>query len=74
MILQVGKLNSPFPIRREEDGRHFTYLDTAGTPVVAIRNVGPLTEKHIQDFSLEFTFARYIFITEFLYSQSNEVY
>ncbi len=45
-------------MKRKEDSKHFTYLDVAGRPVITIENIGELTEKHIQDFQLEFTFAK----------------
>ena len=44
--------------KRGKDSLHYTYLDTNGRPVLEIRNVGPMTEKHIEDFQLEFKFAR----------------
>lgn len=49
---QVGKFHSPYPTAREADSLHYTYLDTTGRPVVTIRNVGDLTEKHIEDFQV----------------------
>jgi len=62
--VEVGKLNSPFPLKREKDERHYTYLDTTGRPVIVIKNVGDLTEKHIQDFQLEFKFPKSAMIRE----------
>ena len=56
--LQVGKLHTPYLVKRGKDSLHYTYLDTNGRPVLEIRNVGPMTEKHIEDFQLEFKFAR----------------
>lgn len=61
---RIGKFKSPFPCIRAEDGLHYTYLDTEGRPVVTINNDGYLTEKHIQDFILEFTFPRTSMIHE----------
>jgi len=55
---QVGKLHTPYPVKRGKDSLHYTYLDTNGRPVLEIRNIGPMTEKHIEDFQLEFKFAR----------------
>ena len=54
----VGKLHTPYPLSRKSDGRHYTYLDTQGRPVVRVTNIGDLSEKHIQDFQLEFTFPK----------------
>ena len=55
---KVDKLHTPFPVSRKADTLHYTYLDTKGRPVIAVENVGELTEKHIQDFQLEFTFPK----------------
>merc|ERR1712080_737445 len=54
------ELSTPFPIARTEDTQHFTYLDTMGRTVVTLRtNPGQLlTESHIQDFQLQFTYHR----------------
>jgi oligosaccharyltransferase complex subunit alpha (ribophorin I) len=35
----VGKLNTPYPMKREKDTKHFTYLDTKGRPVINIRSI-----------------------------------
>jgi oligosaccharyltransferase complex subunit alpha (ribophorin I) len=61
---QVGKFHSPYPTSRKGDALHFTYLDTKGRPVVNIENIGVLTEKHIQDFQLEFIFPKSFMIHE----------
>lgn len=61
---KVGKWHSPYPTKRGADGLHFTYLDTHGRPVINIRNVGDLTEKHIQDFQLEFEYPKSSMIRE----------
>jgi len=61
---QVGKIHSPYPTQRQGDGLHFTYLDTKGRPVITVTNEGDLTEKHIQDFQLEFTFPKASMIHE----------
>jgi len=55
---QVGKLHTPYPVKRGKDSLHYTYLDTNGRPVIEIKNSGPMTEKHIEDFQLEFKFSR----------------
>jgi len=55
---QVGKLHTPYPVKRGQDSLHYTYLDTNGRPVLEIRNIGSMTEKHIEDFQLEFKFSR----------------
>merc|ERR1711936_1189761 len=54
----VGKFDSPYPIERLPDTLHYTYLDIKGRPVVTVKNVGDLTEKHIMDFELEFKFSK----------------
>jgi len=55
---KVGKLHTPYPVKRGKDSLHYTYLDTNGRPVLEIKNIGSMTEKHIEDFQLEFEFAR----------------
>ena len=52
-------MHTPYKTSRLPDTKHYTYLDVQGRPVVTIRNVGELTEKHIQDFQLEFVLPRY---------------
>ncbi len=55
---KVRKLHTPYPMSREADSKHYTYLDVQGRPVVTIKNVAELTERHIEDFQLEFLFPR----------------
>lgn len=52
------KLHTPYTVKREKDSLHYTYLDTKGRPVLVLKNVGRMTEKHIQDFQLEFKFPK----------------
>ena len=54
----MGKIHTPYKVKREPDTLHYTYLDTKGRPVLTVRNVGRMGEKHIQDFQLEFKFAK----------------
>ena len=54
----IGKQHTPYPMKRESDTKHFTYLDTSGRPVVNVRALHDLAEKHIQDFQLEFKFPK----------------
>jgi len=61
---EVGKLHTPFPVKRGADSLHYTYLDTKGRPVVTLRNVGKLTDRHIQDFQLEFKFSKMSMLRE----------
>merc|ERR1712037_331973 len=58
--------DTPFPISRGEDKKHFTYLDTTGRTVVVL-STGPgqlLTEAHIQDFQLQFTYPHRTMLAE----------
>jgi len=68
VILPEGVSNidmaTPYPVKREQDGKHFTYLDTTGRTVVVFKSVGELTENHIQDFQLQFTFAHRMMLME----------
>merc|ERR1719369_433935 len=60
------QLDTPFPISRGEDKKHYTYLDTPGRTVVVL-STGPgqlLTEAHIQDFQLQFTYPHRTMLTE----------
>jgi len=50
------ELSTPYPVAREKDGQHFTYLDTTGRTVIVFKSIGELTENHIQDFQLQFIF------------------
>lgn len=50
------ELSTPYSVERQDDAKHFTYLDTAGRTVVVIKTVGLLTENHVQDFQLQFSF------------------
>lgn len=50
------KLDTPFPMKRDEDSKHYTYLDTTGRTVVYLRSNRLLTESHIQDFQLQFSY------------------
>ena len=72
--LQVGKLNEPYPVSRGKDSLHFTYLDTKGRPVITVDNVGDLTEKHIQDFQLDFKFPKYDFIGHLSFDCVNDFF
>ena len=57
-------MHTPYKTTRLPDTKHYTYLDVQGRPVVTIKNVGELTEKHIQDFQLEFVLPRYVCIVQ----------
>ena len=61
-------MHTPYKTSRLPDTKHYTYLDVQGRPVVTIKNVGELTEKHIQDFQLEFDLPRYV---DFIYLRIN---
>jgi oligosaccharyltransferase complex subunit alpha (ribophorin I) len=61
---KVGKFDAPYPTSMQADGLHFTYLDTYGRPVVTVRNIGDMTEKHIMDFQLAFKFSMLTMIRE----------
>ncbi|XP_076447729.1 dolichyl-diphosphooligosaccharide--protein glycosyltransferase subunit 1-like [Babylonia areolata] len=61
VILPEGSKNieikTPFEVKRESDSLHYTYLDTAGRPVV-VMSKSRLVEQHIQDFEVHYTFTR----------------
>jgi oligosaccharyltransferase complex subunit alpha (ribophorin I) len=58
------ELSTPYPVKRESNGKHFTYLDTTGRTVVVFKSIGGLTEMHIQDFQLQFTFTHKSMLVE----------
>jgi len=51
------KFNAPFKVLRSNDELHYTYLDTLGRPVI-VATATDLTEHHIQDFQLSYTFQK----------------
>jgi oligosaccharyltransferase complex subunit alpha (ribophorin I) len=57
------KLSTPYPVKRDADELHYTYLDTVGRPVVTLHKDN-LVENHIQDFTLHYTFHRYMLLQE----------
>jgi oligosaccharyltransferase complex subunit alpha (ribophorin I) len=57
------KLTPPYPVKRDADQLHYTYLDTVGRPVVTLHKSN-LVENHIQDFTLQYTFHRYMLFQE----------
>ena len=61
---EVPKMHTPYPMKRDGDSLHFTYLDTKGRPVITIKNIGKMAEKHIQDFQLEFKFNKMSMLRE----------
>ena len=48
---EVVKLVTPYDVKRREQKKHFTYLDTVGRPVVEASK-DDLVEGHIQDFEV----------------------
>jgi len=58
------ELNTPYSVTRRDDGKHFTYLDTSGRTVVTFYTNKMLTENHIQDFQIGFTYTHSTMISE----------
>lgn len=58
------ELKTPYPMTRQEDGLHHTYLDTTGRTVVHLYTNKLLTENHIQDFQISFTYPHRSMVTE----------
>lgn len=56
-------LKTPFPVERDNDKLHYTYLDTMGRPVIILRKTN-LVEQHAQDFELRYTFPKYLLLQE----------
>jgi len=57
------KLQTPYPVKRDPDELHYTYLDTVGRPVIVLHK-NNLVENHIQDFTVHYTFHRYMLLQE----------
>ncbi|KAG1698139.1 Dolichyl-diphosphooligosaccharide--protein glycosyltransferase subunit 1 [Nymphon striatum] len=57
------KLNIPYPVKRDNNGLHYTYLDTTGRPLLTAHKSN-LVENHIQDFQLNYTFERVLMFQE----------
>jgi len=58
------ELKTPYSMTRREDGLHHTYLDTTGRTVVHLYTNKLLTEQHIQDFQISFTYPHRSMVTE----------
>jgi oligosaccharyltransferase complex subunit alpha (ribophorin I) len=58
------KLSTPYPMTRGEDSLHYTYLDTTGRTVVSLYSNKLLSENHIQDFQLGFTYPHRTMLSE----------
>ncbi|XP_041347808.1 dolichyl-diphosphooligosaccharide--protein glycosyltransferase subunit 1-like [Gigantopelta aegis] len=57
------ELKTPYPIKRDKDKLHYTYLDTMGRPVI-IMYKNNLVEQHIQDFELHYSFPKLLLLQE----------
>lgn len=57
------KLISPYPVNRQPDSLHYTYLDTFGRPVIIFSKKN-LVENHIHDFNLKYNFAKVTMLQE----------
>lgn len=57
------KLKTPYPVERQKDVLHFTYLDLKGRPVVSFSKQF-LVENHIQDFQISYNFPRVLMLQE----------
>merc|ERR1719361_1052350 len=58
------ELKTPYSMTRREDGLHHTFLDTTGRTVVHLYTTHTLTEQHIQDFQISFTYPHRSMVTE----------
>lgn len=57
------KLQTPYPVKRDADSLHFTYLDTVGRPVITLHKDN-LVENHIQDVIVRYKFKRHMLLQE----------
>jgi len=58
------ELSTPYSVTRGDDTLHYTYLDTTGRTVVSLRSNKLLTESHILDFQLGFSYPHRTMMTE----------
>ncbi|XP_074645590.1 dolichyl-diphosphooligosaccharide--protein glycosyltransferase subunit 1-like [Tubulanus polymorphus] len=67
IILPEGAKNvdfgANFDFTRGEDQLHYTYLDTVGRPVITVHKTN-LVEQHIQDFTLKYTYQKFLLLQE----------
>jgi len=57
------QLSTPYPVERQPDTQHPTYLDTRGRLVVTVK-AKRLTPAHIQDFLLSYKFSMLLMLQE----------
>merc|ERR1719225_212076 len=58
------EVKTPYKMTRGEDGLHHTYLDTTGRTVISLSTNKLLTENHIQDFQISFSYPHRTMVTE----------
>merc|ERR1712025_290019 len=58
------ELVTAYSMTRRDDEKHYTYLDTTGRTVVTFYTNKLLTENHIQDFQIGFTYPHRSMIME----------
>jgi len=58
------EVKTPYTMTRGEDGLHHTYLDTTGRTVIHLSTNKLLTENHIQDFQISFSYPHRTMVTE----------
>lgn len=67
LILPEGARNvhmdTPYPVNRDPDQLHYTYLDTFGRPVL-VATKSNLVEQHIQDMVVHYTFNKILMLQE----------
>lgn len=52
-----------YDVHRSADGKHFTYLDTVGRPVIVLSKRN-MVFQHIQDFEIHYTFDKLMLLNE----------
>ncbi|XP_041946046.1 dolichyl-diphosphooligosaccharide--protein glycosyltransferase subunit 1 [Alosa sapidissima] len=67
LILPEGARNvhmdTPYPVNRDSDQLHYTYLDTFGRPVL-VATKSNLVEQHIQDMVVHYNFNKILMLQE----------
>lgn len=57
------KLITPYPVERQPDTLHYTYLDITGRPVITLKKKN-LVENHINDFNVKYNFSKIMMLQE----------
>nr|CAG4643894.1 EOG090X04O4 [Lepidurus arcticus] len=57
------QVETPYPVQRDPNTLHFTYLDTRGRPMIHLR-ASNLVENHIQDVKVSYRYSKILMLQE----------